>query len=138
MMRYVESAIVLTFGILTVVFYIITSCKDPGILKKEYKFLHLLEFVHPLDMCPYCQVLRTPRSRHCNICNKCCERFDHHCPWTNNCVGIKNHNSFMAFLTSLMLFMLSYYVTFGQAVYQIITGYPEFTDPDVTHCKYIN
>ena len=52
-------------------------------------------------MCPDCEVLRTPRSRHCAICNKCVERFDHHCPWINNCVGIHNHNSFMVFLWSL-------------------------------------
>ena len=54
-------------------------------------------------MCPDCEVLRTPRSRHCAICNKCVERFDHHCPWINNCVGIHNHNSFLVFLWSLTL-----------------------------------
>lgn len=56
-------------------------------------------------MCPDCEVLRTPRSRHCAICNKCVERFDHHCPWINNCVGIHNHNSFMAFLWSLTIIL---------------------------------
>ena len=56
-------------------------------------------------MCPDCEVLRTPRSRHCAICNKCVERFDHHCPWINNCVGIHNHNWFMAFLWSLTIIL---------------------------------
>lgn len=54
-------------------------------------------------MCPDCEVLRTPRSRHCAICNKCVERFDHHCPWINNCVGIHNHNAFLTFLCSLTI-----------------------------------
>ena len=58
-------------------------------------------------MCPDCEVLRTPRSRHCAICNKCVERFDHHCPWINNCVGIHNHNSFLVFLWSLTLIFLT-------------------------------
>ena len=96
------------FLISVAISYFITSCKDPGHLKQEYQIDHLLRFVNPLDMCPYCKVLKTPRSRHCNICNQCVERFDHHCPWTNNCVGIKNHNSFLAFLTFLSLTMLTY------------------------------
>ena len=58
-------------------------------------------------MCPDCLVLRTPRSRHCAICNRCVERFDHHCPWLNNCVGIHNHNSFLVFLISLSLCLLA-------------------------------
>ena len=50
-------------------------------------FLELLENFEANNLCPECIVLRTPRSRHCNICGKCVDRFDHHCPWINNCVG---------------------------------------------------
>jgi len=53
-------------------------------------------------MCPECEVLRTPRSKHCAICNRCVERFDHHCPWINNCVGVNNHNSFLVFIMILL------------------------------------
>ena len=58
-------------------------------------------------MCPDCEVLRTPRSRHCAICNRCVERFDHHCPWINNCVGIHNHNYFLVFLITLTLILFT-------------------------------
>lgn len=65
--------------------------------------MHLLKSVHPCEMCPDCRVIRTSRSKHCAICNKCVERFDHHCPWINNCVGINNHNSFLVFIITLLI-----------------------------------
>ena len=83
--------------------FFVASAKDPGYLRPQHDFLEMLTKIHPCEMCPDCLVLRTPRSRHCAICNRCVERFDHHCPWLNNCVGIRNHNSFIIFLVSLSL-----------------------------------
>ena len=67
--------------------------------------MDVLSKVHPCEMCPDCEVLRTPRSKHCAICNRCVERFDHHCPWINNCVGIHNHNTFLVFIVTLLLIL---------------------------------
>ena len=62
-----------------------------------------MELADPIALCPDCLIVRTPRSRHCNTCNQCVERFDHHCPWINNCVGINNHVYFIFFLIFLIL-----------------------------------
>ena len=79
-------------------------CKDPGYLKspKGVPFMEVMKIFDPVLLCADCEVVRTDRSRHCSICNKCVERFDHHCPWINNCVGINNHGVFMSFLMSML------------------------------------
>jgi hypothetical protein len=88
---------------------IVAAKKDPGFLKPDtehFTFIDLLNKINPADLCPDCRVIRTPRSRHCAICNKCVERFDHHCPWINNCVGIQNHNYFLFLLFYLWMDLL--------------------------------
>lgn len=75
-------------------------CKDAGYLKKPLgvTFLEMLQVFDPAKLCPDCEVIRTGKSRHCSICNKCVERFDHHCPWINSCVGTANQGAFFTFL----------------------------------------
>ena len=69
-------------------------------------FQTMLKNFDPVLLCPDCQTIRTHRSRHCSICNRCVERFDHHCPWVNNCVGTKNHGVFMSFLVSVSVLLM--------------------------------
>lgn len=78
-------------------------CREPGYLRKpkDVTFMKILEEFDPVLLCPDCEVIRTEKSRHCSVCNRCIERFDHHCPWINNCVGTNNHGIFVVFLTSM-------------------------------------
>ena len=99
------------------IFFILSALTNPGYLKKPtnptflvilvlLEIQELLQVFDPVLLCPDCEVIRTKRSRHCSICNRCVERFDHHCPWVNNCVGSGNHAYFLAFLLSVFVTLI--------------------------------
>jgi palmitoyltransferase len=41
--------------------------------------------------CYRCERHVKETSKHCTICCKCVDDFDHHCIWLNNCVGAVNY-----------------------------------------------
>ncbi|EST04826.1 Zinc finger, DHHC-type, palmitoyltransferase [Kalmanozyma brasiliensis GHG001] len=41
------------------------------------------------------------RSHHCRACKSCALKFDHHCPWLNQCVGLGNERYFVLFMAWL-------------------------------------
>ena len=106
-------------GLLVLFFLIMSSFRDPGILRryhysgfymnqrKNSKIFHL-GFIRQYKYCGTCSIMRPLRSSHCFDCNNCVEKCDHHCPWIGNCVGKRNYLFFflfVLFLTFSILFM---------------------------------
>lgn len=55
----------------------------------------------------FCLFKQQPmRAKHCQTCKRCVRRFDHHCPWIENCVGERNHRWFVVYLVVQLLALL--------------------------------
>ena len=94
--------------VLSMILCCVVASSDPGYLQKDQRmdFIALLDTLSPTSLCPDCKLIRAPRSRHCYFCNRCVDRFDHHCPWINNCVGKGNFAQFYAFVVVQLCYLL--------------------------------
>ena len=57
--------------------------------------------------CNICDSYVQARTKHCGPCNRCCEEFDHHCNWLNNCIGTQNYSNFRKLINVYLVFCIS-------------------------------
>ena len=116
------SLIYLTVSFLLFVLFLVLSFSDPGKLinNEDSSMLDIVEKGELLeDYCPKCLIKINYRTKHCLICEKCVDEFDHHCFWVGNCIGKNNFSLFFVFLI---------YIIFNTAFNFLITTIYVFTE----------
>ena len=107
---------ILFFTIITLLFlsFIIVNNSDPGVVKCNIQltWLEMVENKYYINnYCPYCKCQKTIKVKHCHICKRCVDGFDHHCNWIDNCVGDKNIGRFIFFIIIVIINLIfSYYI----------------------------
>lgn len=56
--------------------------------------------------CSLCEAEVLKNSKHCRVCDKCVDGFDHHCRWLNNCIGKRNYKGFFILMASAVLLLV--------------------------------
>eukprot|EP00301_Raphidiophrys_heterophryoidea_P006582 c12645_g1_i2.p1 GENE.c12645_g1_i2~~c12645_g1_i2.p1 ORF type:complete len:447 (+),score=86.17 c12645_g1_i2:728-2068(+) len=81
-------------------------------------------------VCYTCNTKRVLRSKHSSITNRCIARFDHHCPYVSNDVGLGNQVYFVMFLWSVTMTTGAGIFLFYDRLF--VTGFPtEFLTPEL-------
>ncbi|XP_016433032.1 putative protein S-acyltransferase 6 [Nicotiana tabacum] len=112
-----HSSIIVSFCVLLTLIVLanltMVSVIDPGIIPRNNESLStestrngrirskrviINEVALKLKYCRICNIYRPPRSCHCVICDNCVERFDHHCPWIGQCIGLRNYRLYVLLL----------------------------------------
>lgn len=109
----------LSFGfysclIMTVINHLLVMFSNPGKVEKskfqKYSEKETIEYKEHEKkesyfdyLCSKCQIIRPERSYHCKTCNICVLRYEKHCTWMFNCIGLNNLKYYYLFLLYCIL-----------------------------------
>lgn len=107
-----------------------------GMVLTELKVMNKKYYLVPpedegLKYCHTCLIWRPERSKHCRECDACCQKFDHHCPWTGNCIGLRNYVHFVRFICMVTLYGI--YIVAWSVLYFL--GYAPVVGEPVNEAK---
>ena len=126
------SILYLVISLLLFILFFILAFSDPGTLTNN-KYKDALDIIEQGEMleyyCPKCLIKMDFRTKHCVICEKCVDDFDHHCFWVGNCIGKKNFSLFFNFLV---------YVIFNTLFNFLITTYYVLTEMSTPYGEKAN
>lgn len=129
--------------------FFVALSKDPGFIPlngvsrtEQREAVEALLRAGQFDSKHFCIdcVLRKPlRSKHCKICQRCIAKHDHHCPWINNCVGLRNHKDFVVYIVALFAGIPLYsYLVYLHTVHKGMLKNPvECTLLSTSYCHWV-
>lgn len=102
--------------LLTIILWLRASKSDPTdpvVLANRAAIAgnHPFESSRYENMCTICSTSVGYNSKHCGNCNRCVERFDHHCIWLNNCIGASNYSYFFQLICILAFHEVIIFIT---------------------------
>ena len=110
----IETYINIPLFIICLLSYFIFLRKDPG-YRKNTELEKEAKNAYPLSLkvnngedvrnyCPKCYIQKANNIKHCFICDKCVENFNHHCFWINKCIGKNNKFFYILFIIFTLLY----------------------------------
>ncbi|XP_018617126.1 palmitoyltransferase ZDHHC4 [Scleropages formosus] len=119
-------------------FFYLCCYRDPGTVTKDNHasqvrvYLYDRRLFQPGVSCSTCLLVKPARSKHCRVCNRCVQRFDHHCVWVNNCIGAQNYRYFLLYLLLTCAMAGDIAVLTADMLFHVVL------QADLLHARYID